>query len=542
MTDNNRNDYSDFFKDNMNEAEPTNDNGGREKENVSSNQPDESTYYAYGPYRNQVEPSETKQPNQPIDVTPVYSHIDGNPTSDITPPKPLRTITYGDERGKIPFTPASPGSGNGGSWTTPPKKKSNFKGYFAAFAAGVILVGGLMATADYNNWFTKGGTLASSGNKITQGTDANKNGTSSNATQSSFDTARPDISGIVDQSSKAVVLVESLVKKSSSSQGNSNSPLNDEWFRQFFGDSSGSEAPKTNQDKNTGELQKQGMGTGFIFEDSGYILTNQHVIDGADQVKVTVEGYDKPFVAKVLGTSYELDLACLKIEGPEKFPILPLGNADEVKVGDWVVAIGNPYGFDHTVTVGVLSAKGRPISIPDTKGTRNYENLFQTDASINPGNSGGPLLNMRGEVIGINTAVSSQAQGIGFAIPSSTVSKVVDNLKNNVEIPKTPSPYIGVQPTDIDKDWVTELKLKNTEGAFMQGVERKSPAFAAGIRQYDVVVDIGGKSVKNAQELRDIILTHKVGDKVKFGIMRDGEKLELTVTIGDRNEYVQSPN
>ena len=167
------------------------------------------------------------------------------------------------------------------------------------------------------------------------------------------------------------------------------------------------------------------MGTGFIFEKTGYILTNEHVVDGADEIQVTVEGYDKPFTAKLLGNSYELDLAVLKIEGTKDFPILPLGKADDVNVGDWVVAIGNPYGFDHTVTVGVLSAKERPISIPDEKGTREYKHLLQTDASINPGNSGGPLLNLNGEVIGINTAVSSQAQGIGFAIPTSTISSVL---------------------------------------------------------------------------------------------------------------------
>ncbi|MGO4276599.1 S1C family serine protease, partial [Paenibacillus sp. TAF58] len=165
------------------------------------------------------------------------------------------------------------------------------------------------------------------------------------------------------------------------------------------------------------------------------------------------------------------DLAVLKIEGDKEFPILPLGKAEDVNVGDWVVAIGNPYGFDHTVTVGVLSAKERPISIPDSKGTREYKHLLQTDASINPGNSGGPLLNLNGEVIGINTAVSSQAQGIGFAIPTSTISSVLENLKNNVQIPKEPVPYLGVGLQDIGKDWVSELKLSNTDGALVGSVQ-----------------------------------------------------------------------
>ncbi|MBW7461798.1 trypsin-like peptidase domain-containing protein, partial [Paenibacillus sepulcri] len=154
-----------------------------------------------------------------------------------------------------------------------------------------------------------------------------------------------------------------------------------------------------------GDLTPEGLGTGFFFDSTGYILTNQHVVGDADEIKVTVQGRAEPLVAKKLGSDYNLDLAVLKVEGTN-FPTLPIGDSDSIDIGDWVVAIGNPYGFDHTVTVGVLSAKERPISIQDTEGTRNYEHLLQTDASINPGNSGGPLINLEGEVVGINTAVS----------------------------------------------------------------------------------------------------------------------------------------
>jgi S1-C subfamily serine protease len=212
-----------------------------------------------------------------------------------------------------------------------------------------------------------------------------------------------------------------------------------------------------------------------------------------------------------------------------------MGKAENVNVGDWVVAIGNPYGFDHTVTVGVLSAKERPISIPDSKGTRNYQHLLQTDASINPGNSGGPLLNLNGEVIGINTAVSAQAQGIGFAIPTSTISTVIDNLKNNVKIPKAAVPYLGVGLQDIDQTWLKDLKLQNTEGALVGTVDRKSPAFTAGIRPYDVIVDINGNKVANTQELITKIQATKVGDKVKLGVIRDGNRTDITVQVGDKN-------
>ncbi|MNI39766.1 putative serine protease HhoB precursor [compost metagenome] len=281
------------------------------------------------------------------------------------------------------------------------------------------------------------------------------------------------------------------------------------------------------------------MGTGFIFEKNGHILTNEHVIEGADEIRVTVEGYEKPFVAKLLGNSYELDLAVLKIENDKDLPILPIGNADAMKVGDWVVAIGNPHGFDHTVTVGVLSAKERPISIPDVQGTREYKHLLQTDASINPGNSGGPLLNLNGEVIGINTAVSSQAQGIGFAIPTSTISSVLENLKNNVTIPKEPVPYLGVGLIDIDNEWVTELKLSNTEGALVGTVDRKTPAFTAGLRPYDVIVDFAGAKVKSSQDLITKVQGTKVGDKIVLGVFRDGKRMDITVTIGDKNAFLQ---
>src|SRR5690606_19984497 len=198
-----------------------------------------------------------------------------------------------------------------------------------------------------------------------------------------------------------------------------------------------------NNDEGRSQLEQTGMGTGFFFDESGYILTNQHVIGEATEIRVIVEGYDEPFIAELLGSSFDLDLAVLKLNEDIKFPTLELGSSEDVNIGDWVVAIGNPYGFDHTLTVGVISAKERPINIFDESGERNYKNLLQTDASINPGNSGGPLINLNGQVIGINTAVSSQAQGIGFAIPTSTITEVLDYLKNNEQIPAQPVPFIG---------------------------------------------------------------------------------------------------
>jgi serine protease Do len=217
---------------------------------------------------------------------------------------------------------------------------------------------------------------------------------------------------------------------------------------------------------------------------------------------------------------------------------LKLGDSSSLNMGDWVVAIGNPYGFDHTITVGVLSSNERQISIPDTNGTRNYDHLLQTDASINPGNSGGPLMNLQGEVIGINTAVSSQAQGIGFAIPTSTISGVLENLKNNTKIPQKPVPFIGATLMDVTADIAGRLGIDPTaKGAFVREVLFNSPAYKADLRQYDVITGMDGKNYKTTDELIAAIKTKAIGDKVILNILRVDKKIDVTVVIGDKNEY-----
>ncbi|MEW9698130.1 S1C family serine protease [Paenibacillus sp. SI8] len=521
--DDNKKDYSDFFKpqnnDNSNEKQPE-----AHEQNPKQERP--SYYYSYGPYKSAFNENNDGEP-----MTTSASGSEGTSSVEVTPPKNLRPFSFQTDGG---------GQQGSGPWDYNAKKRTSVKSIFAAFMAGALVVGALMFSADKMNLFTSHQPLASSGS-TSQTTAKSSSGNGGEVKNVGLDIARPNnISEIAQNAGPAIVKVESLVKtkKSTRSSGGGNSLFDDPFFRQFFGDngSGGSSDQNQNQqDSGSGDLQAAGMGTGFIFEKTGYILTNEHVVDGADEVQVTVQGYDKPFTAKLLGNSYDLDLAVLKIENNKDFPILPLGKAEDVNVGDWVVAIGNPYGFDHTVTVGVLSAKERPISIPDSKGTREYKHLLQTDASINPGNSGGPLLNLNGEVIGINTAVSSQAQGIGFAIPTSTISSVLDNLKNNVEIPKEPVPYLGVGLQDIGKDWVSELKLSNTDGALVGSVQRKSPAFQAGLRQYDVIVDINGTKVKNSQELITKVQAAKVGDKVTLGLIRDGKRVEVSVTVGDKN-------
>ncbi|WP_168123864.1 trypsin-like peptidase domain-containing protein [Paenibacillus sp. HB172176] len=302
----------------------------------------------------------------------------------------------------------------------------------AAFLAGAIVIGGLTYSADEMNLFT-GGAAAS---EATAGqTSSSAVGAGSGLTTASLSTSS-DLASIYEQASPAVVKVENYVQPQRSSM--SANPF----FQELFGyrgqgrggsqDGSQGQSQDDQQSSSDENLELYGTGTGFFFDEEGYILTNEHVIDGAAQVKVTVEGYDEPLVAEVLGSSTDLDLAVLKVTNPngESFPSLTLGNSDNTKIGDWVMAIGNPYGFDSTLTMGVLSAKERPITIQGEDGqAHTYEHLLQTDASINPGNSGGPLLNTSGEVIGINSAVNAEAQGIGFAIPTTTILNVLDDLK-----------------------------------------------------------------------------------------------------------------
>ncbi|MNZ57666.1 putative periplasmic serine endoprotease DegP-like precursor [compost metagenome] len=422
-----------------------------------------------------------------------------------------------------------------GAWQVREPRRTSFKAMFASFLAGVILVGGLMYTADKQNWFT-GSQPASSGQAQSTTADQAKPAVGSGSSSSAATVAaRPDdIAQLFETASPAVVKIETYVNASRRSSGSS--LLDDPFFRQFFGDNY-PDSQSRKQEQNQDNMQQTGIGTGFFFDETGYILTNEHVVGESDQIKVTVQGYDEPLTAELLGSSYELDLAVLKVSSDKAFPTLPLGESDDINIGDWVIAIGNPYGFDHTVTVGVLSAKERPIDVQDTQGTRQYEHLLQTDASINPGNSGGPLLNVNGEVIGINTAVSSQAQGIGFAIPTSTITEVLESLKNNKEIPKKPAPFIGATLSDVTDEMAEKLGMKNTEGSIVQNIYYNSPAHLAELQQFDVIVGIDGKKYSNTTALIAAIQSRSVGDKIKLNIIRKGTEMDLEITIGDKNEF-----
>ncbi|MBD2845757.1 trypsin-like peptidase domain-containing protein [Paenibacillus sp. IB182496] len=479
-----------------------------------------SHYYTYGPFKTGGGAQGAGTDAYPRAAS--SERLTRQEDVQITPPA--------QERGFAPVGKSQPRQSAG--WQVREKSRTSFKAIAISFLAGVLLVGGLMAAADYQNWFTSAGPLAQeteTASAVTAG------GNSSDASTSLANVVmdRPDnIANIFEASSPAVVKIETFTRSGTGASGSDSM----DFFRQFFGDEYTTPTPNGNG-SGQGELTPLGLGSGFIFEDTGYILTNQHVIGDAERIEVTVQDYAKTFEAKLLGSSYELDLAVLKIEGDEPFPTLPLGDSDSIEIGDWVVAIGNPHGFDHTVTVGVLSAKERPISIPDEQGTRNYEHLLQTDASINPGNSGGPLINTSGEVIGINTAVSSQAQGIGFAIPTSTIKSVLDSLKNNEDIP---IPFIGATLLDMNEQYAEQLGIENAEGALVEGVLYNSPAYQGDLRQFDVIVGLNGEGHATASELVEAIKTQKVGDTVTLNVVRGGRELELEVVIGDRNDFASA--
>ncbi|WP_405176016.1 trypsin-like peptidase domain-containing protein [Paenibacillus sp. FSL H8-0261] len=524
------------------------DNNNHNSNNNQSSESGSSYYYSYGPFK-----SLNKDESNVDGSAQHYNRMEPERV-EITPPQPVKQLPYNSSYRSTGFDGnggGRGGNGGGGSegsggWQFNKKPKSSVKTIFVSFLAGMVVLSGSMFMADRGNWFTGDATtIASSGSNGTAKTTNESASTTPNTTTTSLVKGSRDVTGVVDAVGPAVVKIETLVK-SGSRNGSSSSPnLSDPFSQFFFGDQyGGSGSSQNEQDSKSGsnsssQLIPYGIGTGFIYEKSGYILTNQHVIENADVIQVTVDGVTKPYEAKLLGSSKDLDLAVLKIEGDTDFPTVALGDSDSLKVGSEVVAIGNPQGFDHTVTSGVLSAKGRSIDIneEDGSGTRNYKNLLQTDASINPGNSGGPLLNMNGQVIGMNVAVSTDSQGIGFAIAVNTIKEVVDKLEANQAIPKEPVPFIGATLMTITDEVAKQMGTDIKEGSVVADIIFKSPAYAADLRPYDIITGANGTKYATNQDLIAFIQTLKVGDKVTLNVVRDGKNMDLSVTIGNKNDF-----
>lgn len=321
------------------------------------------------------------------------------------------------------------------------------------------------------------------------------------------------IADMVERVSPAVVFIETTTVVERPSLPFADDPF----FRQFFGDLA-PDTPRTSQ----------GLGTGVVLTPDGYIITNNHVVDGARDIKVRVQGREEPYAARVVGRDAETDLALLKIDPHGSLTAATLGNSDAVRVGEWVVAIGNPYGFDHTVSVGVISAKQRPLNIRG----HQFKNLLQTDAAINPGNSGGPLLNLQGQVIGINTAIRADAQGIGFAIPANTVQEVYRELLSAGKVKRA---FLGIQMQGVTKEAARYFGLEGEpRGALVVGVQPGSPAARAGLQRYDIILEADRQPVKDPGGLSALVKAKRPGDTVLLLVWRDGQTLTVTATLGEQ--------
>lgn len=298
-------------------------------------------------------------------------------------------------------------------------------------------------------------------------------------------------------------------------------------FEFFFGPN-GPMFPHGDGGGGSEERKEVASGTGFIVEPDGYILTNNHVVENARKVEVLFGKNDDVYEAKVVGRDAPTDLALLKIEGKHPFPTVALGDSARLRVGEWVMAIGDPLDFENTVTVGVISGKGRRAGL--SRATQSFEDLLQTDAAINFGNSGGPLVNTHGEVIGINTAISSVGQNIGFAVPINVAKRLLPQLKTG----KVVRGFLGVQVAPIDHALEEALALKSEEGALVESVEKGSPGEKAGLKHGDVLVRADDVPVKTTRDLIDYISSTAPGTKVTVRFLRDGKERSAVATLETR--------
>jgi serine protease Do len=330
-------------------------------------------------------------------------------------------------------------------------------------------------------------------------------------------------SSIAERASLAVVGVEVVkVADTSGRRGNSNS-REEELYEYFFGPRSRQRMPQ--------QRESGAQGSGFIISEDGYILTNNHMVINAKNDEVTIKMSDgEEFQGKVVGTDPESEVAVVKIDVDRTLTYLELADSDELEVGEWVVAIGNPFGLSHTVTAGIVSAKGRNRIMDGM----NFQDFIQTDAAINPGNSGGPLLNLSGEVIGINTAIlgpNGGNIGIGFAIPVNLARNVSDQLMESGTVVRG---YLGVMIEDVTPALADNLELKGRKGALITEVNEDTPAAEAGLEHYDVIVELNDDTVESANDLMSKVAAMKPETKVRLKVMRDGRAKKITVILGTR--------
>jgi serine protease Do len=350
---------------------------------------------------------------------------------------------------------------------------------------------------------------------------------------------------VVEKVAPSVVQISTM--KNVKGRSRAQSPLfNDPFFRRYFGipdsdeDTQEDETPQPRSRRRNGGLHKEalGLGSGVIVSKEGHILTNNHVIEGADDILVTLAGDKKEYSAKKIGTDPGTDLAVLKVD-LKNVAAITFADSDKLRVGDFAIAIGNPFGLTQTVTMGIVSSVGR-----NDMGIVAYENFIQTDASINPGNSGGALVDIEGRLIGVNTAIFSRTgtnAGIGFAVPANMARSIMDSILQHGRVVRG---YLGVDMQNLDETLASKFKISGTAGALIKSVEPKSPAANAGMEAGDVITAVNGKMVENPNELRMTVGALLPGTKVELLYLRDGEKKKADVTLAERppDEKLKIPN
>ncbi len=347
----------------------------------------------------------------------------------------------------------------------------------------------------------------------------------------SFSDAFADVAGKV-KPSVVTVFSEKTVKMPrmqwpfGGGSGDQSSP-----FQYFFGDE---DNPRPRQPQRDYKFKKSGMGSGVVLDKEGHILTNNHVVDGTDEIKVKFPD-GGTFDAEIVGTDARSDIAVLKLKGKVPKDLIPamIGDSDVLRVGDWVMAVGAPFGYEQTVTVGIISAKGR-TQVEDDRD--KYQDFLQTDAAINPGNSGGPLVNLHGEVIGINTAIATsvgQFAGVGFAIPINMVKHIMRDLLKNGRVTRG---YLGVMIQDVSPDLAEQFKMDNSRGSVVTQLGKDSPAAKSGIKVGDVIVRLSGKEISNTRQLRNMVADIEPDSKVDVLVIREGKEKTINVTVGSLPE------
>jgi serine protease Do len=359
------------------------------------------------------------------------------------------------------------------------------------------------------------GMVLSGGLGVTTRVNADRPADEAQPTPAAVNFLAPDFAALADRVIPSVVSVTVTEYRQRSS-----SRMPRDFFHRFFD-------PREEEGESEPQPRaRRSEGSGFFISADGEILTNNHVVEDADKIEVVLENGDS-LPAELVGADPTTDLALLRVTNGDDFPFLPLGSAENLRVGEWVMAAGNPMDMDHTITVGVVSGKGRVLGLSN----RSFENYIQTDAAINFGNSGGPLVNLSGQVVGINTAINARGQNLGFAVPVEIATSILDQLRTRGKVVRG---YLGVTIDNIDASFQEAWGLDSRDGAFVQSVEEDSPAEKAGLEPSDVIVSVDGRAVDTTRTLIDTIASKAPGTKIHLDVIRNGERLDLVVTLGER--------